>query len=62
MAVGRRCPMGCETWPDSDKYSKCPKCEEPTKKFSGVEPLPNREAESIVNHIEFEKYYEQRSN
>lgn len=44
MAIGRRCPQGCETWPDNEKYTTCPKCGEPTTRYSQVHPLTEDEA------------------
>lgn len=56
--VGRRCALGCETWPDDTQYTLCPSCGEPTKRFRGVLPLDDAEAESIKNHANFERYLE----
>ena len=44
MAIGRRCEIGCETWPDDDKYKACPECGETTTRYRGVEPLSEEEA------------------
>ena len=60
MANGRRCDIGCETWPDEPIYSKCAVCGEPTKRYSDMEPLSAREARSIKLRHEFESYYEKR--
>jgi hypothetical protein len=54
MALGRRCDSGCESWPDTEKYAKCPVCGEKTKRFSNLEPLTQKEA----NAREFELFYE----
>lgn len=58
MAWGRRCELGCESWPDKAMYSKCPECGEPTTRYSNMSPLPDEEAESILLHKQFEAYYE----
>lgn len=54
MAVGRRCAAGCESWPDTGKYNKCPVCGEPTTRFSNLSPLTQKEA----NIREFDLFYE----
>lgn len=56
--LGRRCEIGCETWPDSDEFKTCPKCGEPAKRYSGMTPLTLEEARSIKAHIDFDAYYE----
>jgi hypothetical protein len=56
-AIGRRCSMGCETWPDTDEYSLCPICDNDTKRFRGVEPLLDQVALSKKCHAEFQRYY-----
>lgn len=53
MAWGRRCDMGCESWPDDKKYEKCPVCGQETTRFSNLRPLDNSEAA----HAAFEAYY-----
>lgn len=55
--IGRRCAMGCETWPDETEYLSCPICREPTKRYRGVDPMPGKEAKSAKNHGDFEHYY-----
>jgi hypothetical protein len=57
---GRRCSLGCESWPDDDRYSVCPNCGEETERFRNLYPLSLKEAESKVNHIKFEAFYEER--
>jgi hypothetical protein len=58
MGLGRRCSLGCETWPNTEEYALCPQCGSPTSKFRGVEPLDEEEARSLKLHFEFEKFYE----
>lgn len=53
--IGRRCEIGCETWPDTDKYKRCPECGEPTKRYRGVEPLSEEEAAPLA----FEAFYKE---
>ena len=60
MALGRRCSIGCETWPDEAVYARCPVCGEETTRYKRVTPLDADEARSILLHAEFEKYYEKR--
>lgn len=55
MAWGRRCDLGCESWPDEDQYTVCPLCGDPAERFSNLEPLTPSEAK----HRRFEAYYEQ---
>lgn len=58
MAFGRRCDLGCESWPDSDEYDYCAHCGEPTTRYRGLYPLDEDEARSEVAHAKFEAYYE----
>lgn len=54
--------MGCTTWPDREIFSKCRLCGESTRLVNGdnVTPISEEEAESLVLHDEFEKYYARR--
>lgn len=58
MAVGRRCDIGCESWPNQELYARCPICGEATKVYTNLRPLSEKEAASILSHKEFEVYYE----
>lgn len=58
MAWARRCPMGCESWPDKALYQKCPICGEATKRSRNGQPLSDEEAEMKLSYMEFEKHYE----
>ena len=60
MAWGRRCSIGCETWPDEPVYDPCPTCGEKTTRYKNLTPLPADEAQSILLHAQFERYYERR--
>lgn len=71
MAVGRRCTIGCETWPDEPLYVKCPICGEQTERYRDMEPLDSAEARAIrmqeqskdavdPNVAAFEKFYARR--
>lgn len=60
MAWGRRCELGCESWPDEALYAQCPECGEPTKRFRNLDPIAPDEAQSRLLHIQFEKFYERR--
>jgi hypothetical protein len=60
MAWGRRCENGCGSWPDDTAYAKCPKCDEPAKRYSNLTPLDDDEARSIRLHIAFDEFYEKR--
>jgi hypothetical protein len=60
MAWGRRCDIGCESWPDEVLYKTCPECGQPTERFSNLRPLDSDEALSILLHKQFETYYERR--
>lgn len=61
MAWGRRCSIGCATWPDDEQYEQCPECGTPTDRFSnaGRDLLDEEEARSRKLIAEFEDYYEQ---
>lgn len=59
---GRRCDIGCESWPDTAEYKVCPVCGEQTTCYSNLHPLDVDEARSKRLHIEFELYcYEKRA-
>lgn len=53
--IGRRCHIGCETWPDEDDYEICPICTKPTKRYRNVAPLDEIEA----RYAAFEAFYEE---
>lgn len=55
--LGRRCDLGCESWPDEMIYSKCPVCGEPTTRFRNLTPLSDDEAQSKLLHAQFEEFY-----
>lgn len=56
--TGRRCAIGCESWPDDDLYKECPQCGEPTERFTNLYPISKELAASKRNHILFEEFYE----
>lgn len=58
MAWGRRCDLGCESWPDDDIFDTCPVCGEETERFSNLRPLSEEEATSLRLHLSFEDFYE----
>ena len=58
MAWGRRCDPGCESWPDSDDYKRCPTCGEKTTRYSNLRPLDEGEAHSLKAQGEFKVFYE----
>lgn len=60
MAWGRRCDLGCESWPDEVRYKHCIECGEPTTRFSNLNPIDPEEAKSRFRHSEFEKFYARR--
>jgi hypothetical protein len=55
--LGRRCPMGCETWPADEKYKHCPICGEGTRLSRGVAALDPEEARIKKAYADFESYY-----
>ena len=55
---GRRCAIGCESWPDEDDYKTCPICGEVTTRYNNLLPLDSEEAASVANHARFEEFYE----
>lgn len=58
MAWGRRCALGCESWPDQMIYSTCPDCGGKTERARNLEPISEEEAEARLSHVQFERYYE----
>lgn len=60
MARGRRCDLGCESWPDERQYERCPACGEKTTVFTNLTVLSKEAAQSFVNNAAFEAFYEAR--
>lgn len=62
MSVGRRCALGCMTWPDILLFQRCYICGEETRRVRGdsVDPISDEEAMKIASYHEFEKFYERR--
>ena len=57
---GRRCEIGCESWPDKEEFKKCLRCGEPTTRYSNLNPLPLDEAMSLLSQARFNAYYAKR--
>jgi hypothetical protein len=57
MPFGRRCGVGCASWPDKALFAHCPQCGEATTRYSNLTPLSDDEADSILLHKEFDKFY-----
>ncbi len=57
---GRRCAIGCESWPDLEEYERCPICGEVTTRYNNLLPLTKKEAKSRAAHARFEDFYEER--
>lgn len=56
MALGRRCDLGCLTWPDDKKkYDPCPICGEPTTRYRGVTVADEDE----ITQAMFEAFYKE---
>lgn len=55
---GRRCDVGCESWPDDDEYEVCPICGEDTTRYTNLTPISEDEAQTIKAYMFFEGYYE----
>jgi hypothetical protein len=55
---GRRCDLGCASWPDSDDYSICPVCGEETTRLVNLMPLDENEAMIRRSEALFEDFYE----
>lgn len=60
MPLGRRCDLGCASWPDEAVYSTCVVCGERTTRYKDLNPLPEEEARSMLLRAQFERYYEKR--
>lgn len=56
--LGRRCSIGCQTWPNDPEYAECPVCGEPTRIYRGVHPISQEEAQKALRRAEFEDFYE----
>lgn len=55
--VGRRCALGCYTWPDKAMYLNCAVCGEPTERFKKRSPVDEEAAQRYFLELQFEKYY-----
>lgn len=55
QTFGRRCAMGCATWPDDERFKVCPACGQSTVKYRGVTPMDEDEA----NRYAFEAFYKE---
>lgn len=55
---GRRCDLGCESWPDDMIYQKCPTCGEPTTRYTNLWPVSAEEGRSAIRLAAFERFYE----
>lgn len=53
MALGRRCDLGCETWPDDDMFDVCPECGQKTTRYKKVSPIDMEDAVPML----FEAFY-----
>ena len=60
MAKGRRCDLGCESWPDEPIYSTCPACGEATKQYTNLTPLDPEDAQRFLLLAQFEEFYARR--
>lgn len=56
---GRRCDLGCESWPDELIYQKCPTCGEPTTRYTNLYPVSDEEGRSAIRRAAFERFYEE---
>lgn len=54
---GRRCDLGCESWPPDDEFENCPICGQPTTRYSNLYPLPMDEAMAMKRRLDFDDYY-----
>jgi hypothetical protein len=57
---GRRCELGCESWPDTLEFKTCLRCGQPTERFSNLTPLSMDEARRLLNQARFNAYYSRR--
>lgn len=54
---GRRCDLGCESWPADDEFELCPICGQPTTRYSNLYPLALDEALAIKLRLDFDDFY-----
>jgi hypothetical protein len=57
---GRRCPLGCEDWPDSLEFARCLRCGEATTRYSSLKPMGYEEAMRLLYRARFNAYYAER--
>lgn len=59
MALGRRCAIGCLTWPDEkNKYGTCPVCGEKTTRYRGVTVADEDEINAALFEAHYREYDE----
>lgn len=58
---GRRCSMGCETWPDDPLFTTCSICGEKTRRVGNGQPTVSFEDARLAKlHELFEEFYARR--
>jgi len=56
-----RCSLCGLNFPnDPKRFRKCPECEEKTSVIANAKPMPDDEAQSLLNHATFERFYAER--
>lgn len=55
-AAGRRCDLGCESYPDDVAYKTCLVCGEPTRRLNNAWPMPADEAHTKLMRAKFEQW------
>ena len=58
--ITRQCKHGCAHWPDTEAYEYCPGCGGQTRRYRGIKPLTEDEAQSRIKHIEFDRFYDEQ--
>lgn len=54
--ISLRCSLCNLNFPNDPKYRLCTECDEPTSRIGNVTPMDAAEAQSLLNHANFEKY------
>lgn len=55
----RRCSICAINWPLTGEYKKCPACLEETSRIGNIRAIDDDEAQSLKNHFEFDRFYEE---
>jgi hypothetical protein len=53
--TSQRCSICAINYPPTERFTSCPRCEEPTTRMFQAEPISDEEANRIWSFAEFER-------